>query len=152
MVGKNEKDLAQLNVSLSNQSPSVSQNNMHLIAMNSAATTQNSNGSNNANTSHMNKLKLLKKRNALKKSVSNATNNNNNSMNERTTSLVAGGGPANNSYQLNTSKDELQKSQTSFTNLINPNNNLSNKKLSKHLSKYYFVIIVVIQPYLVNPY
>jgi len=161
-VVKNEKDLTQLNVSLSNQSPAVSQNNMHLVAINSAAT-QNSHGSsslnnganssnnttttnnNNTNSSNyaMNKLKLLKKRNALKKSASNARDNNGGVMsNERTVTITGGAsaGPASNSRsqvrleQMSMSKEELHKSQASFTNLVNANN-LSNKNISKHLSK-----------------
>ena len=121
-TGNYEKDLTQLNLSLSNQSPAVSQTNMHL----GSATTS---ASNQANNTHLNKLKLLKKRNALKKTLSNAANN----VNSENTSILPGSKSQERLDPLHLSKEDL-KSQTSFTNLVNTNN-ISTKNLSRHLSR-----------------
>jgi hypothetical protein len=130
---------------------------MHLISASASATTNsqyqgqsnsqqvNNNTSNtNTNNNQINKLKLLKKRNALKKSLSSAAVQ---SSEKTTTSHLASNNSINTKSQekldpisLNLSKEDL-KSQASWTNLINTNN-YSTKNLAKQLSnkkkfKYY---------------
>lgn len=84
--------------------------------------------SNQANNPHLNKLKLLKKRNALKKTLSNAAN-----ANSENTSILPGSKSQERLDPLHLSKEDL-KSQTSLTNLVNTNN-ISTKNLSRHLSR-----------------
>ncbi len=127
-LGNYEKDLTQLNLSLANQSPSVSQTNMYLATGSSNLTALAGIGINQANTSHLNKLKLLKKRNALKKTLSNATN----------TNMLNHAISSSKSHErldpLASSKEDL-KSHNSFTNLVNTSN-ISTRSLARHLSRH----------------
>ncbi len=85
-------------------------------------------GINQANTNHLNKLKLLKKRNAIKKTLSNAANT---SMQNHP---ISSSKSQEHLDPLVSSKEDL-KSHNSFTNLINTTN-ISTRSLTRHLSRH----------------
>ena len=95
-----------------------SQNNLNL------STIQQNQNPPSATTIQLNKLKLLKKRNALKKTLSNAGNNSITA----TTNLLS----SNKDLTNSSSKEDLYKSQNS----INFLNNSSVNSMSRHLSRH----------------